>query len=183
MSDYKQLEYTAGHVANFMLAKSFKEEIDVTPLKLQKLVYIGYGWVLAVLDKKLFDEQIYAWKHGPVIESLYHAFRCCGSDPISTLTQREVPFVDLTINKDTEFIETAPPPQIEESTEEVKFLEIVWDIYKNVDAWTLRGKTHETDTPWSRVYLNNKNDIPLEDDDIHEHFTSKIRSYIDGPQR
>lgn len=50
-------------------------------LKLIKLVYLAYGWSIA-LDYRLFDEPIVAWKHGPVIRSLYHEFKHFGAAPI-----------------------------------------------------------------------------------------------------
>ena len=61
--------YSASHVANFMLDKADQEGRPVTQMKLLKLVYIAYGWYLSLVNKKLFSEEIYAWKHGPVIRS------------------------------------------------------------------------------------------------------------------
>lgn len=33
-----------SHVANFILEKAKDEEMDITQLKLLKLVYLSYGW-------------------------------------------------------------------------------------------------------------------------------------------
>ena len=79
------MAYTPQHVANFFLKKAAEEQIPMTQLKLIKLVYIAYGWVLAVLDKKLFNEGIEAWQHGPVIPSVYHEFKDFGNRPINKM--------------------------------------------------------------------------------------------------
>ena len=39
--------------------------------KLQKLVYLAYGFYLVFENKKLFDEKFEAWPHGPVCKKLY----------------------------------------------------------------------------------------------------------------
>ena len=39
--------------------------------KLQKLVYLAYGFYLVGDNKKLFEEKFEAWSHGPVCKKLY----------------------------------------------------------------------------------------------------------------
>ena len=51
------------------------EEFDVTPLKLQKLLYYCQGYSLALTGKKLFDERIEAWRYGPVVDSVYQEYK------------------------------------------------------------------------------------------------------------
>ena len=78
-------KYTAFHIANYFLWRAWEEGVEVTPLKLIKLVYIAYGWNL-VLNKdrpKLFEERIEAWKYGPVIPSVYHDKQKESQDHIS----------------------------------------------------------------------------------------------------
>lgn len=48
---------------------------DMTHLKLQKLVYFAEATHLAINDQELFEEPIEAWELGPVIRSVYEAFR------------------------------------------------------------------------------------------------------------
>ena len=40
--------YTPSHIANFMLDRAEEDARGLSPMKLLKLVYIGYGWSLAV---------------------------------------------------------------------------------------------------------------------------------------
>ena len=44
---------------------------NVETLKLQKLMYYCNGWSLAILDDPLFEDEIQAWAHGPVVTSIY----------------------------------------------------------------------------------------------------------------
>lgn len=72
----KNIIYTAQDVANWFLAKADYEAGDViTPLKLQKLLYYAQGWTLAILNKKLFEEDFQAWTHGPAIPSIYRKYK------------------------------------------------------------------------------------------------------------
>lgn len=46
--------YTPQHVANFFLDRAEEEGFPLTQLKLMKLVYIAYGWHLAITGEALF---------------------------------------------------------------------------------------------------------------------------------
>jgi uncharacterized phage-associated protein len=162
--------YCPSHVANFFLDKADDESVDLSQMKLQKLVYIAYGWVLAVLDRELFDDPIEAWLHGPVIPSLYHEFKHCGKKGIK---DRSVQF-DL----DTFTLKT---PRFPDSDKQViVVLGKVWDVYKHFKASAIRDKTHEPGTPWSNVYKPSERKVILKKDDIKDHFLTKIHAYLDA---
>ena len=55
----------------------------LTHLKIQKLLYFADGIALAVTDKPLFSEKIYAWPHGPVIKEVYDVLKANGRDEIA----------------------------------------------------------------------------------------------------
>ena len=154
-------------IANFFLKKAADENIPITQLKLLKLVYFGYGWVAAILDQKLFDERVEAWKHGPVVSSLYHEFKHFGNKPI--------PEMGVSYDLDTGLTTI---PEIPESEEDIRLvLTFVWDIYKRYSAWALRGKTHEVDTPWFRA--EKKGDFFIGFEDIKEHFHKRVTEYLE----
>lgn len=48
---------------------------DMTHLKLQKLIYFAQAWHLANLGKPLFEEDMEAWAHGPVVPSVWHEYK------------------------------------------------------------------------------------------------------------
>ena len=48
---------------------------EITPLKLQKLLYYAQGWALSEWDKPLFGERIEAWREGPVVADVYASYQ------------------------------------------------------------------------------------------------------------
>ncbi len=79
---------TANQIADFLLCLAREHGDYLTNLKLQKLVYYSQAWHLAVFDEPLFDDDIQAWIHGPVVSHLYGRFKHCGFRPIDDETGR-----------------------------------------------------------------------------------------------
>lgn len=75
--------YTASQVADWFRSAVDRQAGDVmTHLKLQKLVYYAQAWSLALLGRPLFDEDVQAWAHGPVVPSLWREYRDHGWNPL-----------------------------------------------------------------------------------------------------
>ena len=55
----------------------------MTNLRLQKLLYFAQGWHLARYGKPLFDDDIEAWQYGPVVPSVYNAYKQYGRGGIA----------------------------------------------------------------------------------------------------
>lgn len=117
---------TALDVANYFLATlGSDEESDLTHLKMQKLCAYAQGLSLALLDRPLFPEELEAWKHGPVVASLYERFKDNGKLPIPpngmTELQAREPF----------------------DNEQKLILELTREYYGSRTAAILRGMSHE----------------------------------------
>lgn len=69
--------------AKTMLLEAGHFGIALTNLKLQKLLYLAHGLMLARHAEPLVNEPFKAWKYGPVLESLYHRLKVFGPDAIS----------------------------------------------------------------------------------------------------
>jgi uncharacterized phage-associated protein len=69
-------------LANFILSLDQSEEADITPIKLQKLLYFAHGFHLAVFGAPLIGENFEAWKHGPVVKDIYETFSTFGKKHI-----------------------------------------------------------------------------------------------------
>lgn len=162
------MTYTPQDVANFFLDKGDEAGLPISAMKLQKLVYIAYGWYLALTGERLFDEDIEAWQHGPVIPSLYHEFKRFRGNPIEgRASLYDFDSNDLRI------------PGIDEGDEDtLSILQRVWEIYHPFDGWALRGKTHQPDTPWSQVYDSASYSKTIPDSLIAAHFREKINTYL-----
>jgi uncharacterized phage-associated protein len=68
-------QYTALEVAKWFTKWADFNDADMTNMKLQKLLYYAQGQYLAEHEEPLFDEDIEAWSHGPVVPSVYRAFK------------------------------------------------------------------------------------------------------------
>lgn len=139
----------AKQVAEFFLQLSEPEVGDIlSNLKIQKLVYYAQGFHLAMYDTPLFDEQIVAWEHGPVVEALYHEFKVYGSNPIP---QPE----DFDVNQF--------------STEQIELLKEIYEVYGQFSAWKLRNMTH-SEQPWLATERNQVIDNAL----LAEYFKTQL---------
>ena len=124
---------TCMEVAKYLLSKTDEEAGDViSNLKLQKLVYYVQGFSLAMNNRPMFEEDIYAWQHGPVVPSLYHAFKDNGA---------------FGIPKPVDFDASTIPAEDRELMDEV------YDVYGQFSAWKLRNMTHE-EAPWKNTKVN-----------------------------
>ena len=135
---------SADDVADWFLAKDHDtDEPDMSNLKLQKLLYYAQGHHLGRMKSPLFQEDIQAWQHGPVVSSVYHRFKRCGKDVLP-----------LTARNDGS-------AQVSGQAEVT--LEKVWKSYSQMSAWALRERTH-SELPWADHYSPGRLDsvIPLE---------------------
>lgn len=114
------------------IAKWFLSKESMSPKKIQKLVYYAYSWYLTLmndsveyLNNKLFDEEIKAWVHGPVVNSIYQEYR--------DYKFNEVPKQEIDEN------------EFDEDTLDV--LNQVWDVYGQYNANELESITHQEE-PW-----------------------------------
>jgi hypothetical protein len=67
--------YSAASVTNWFIAKNCPISVELSHLKIQKLLYFAQGWHLAFFSCPLFEDPIEAWRHGPVVNSIYLALR------------------------------------------------------------------------------------------------------------
>lgn len=68
-------KYTVDQVADTLIYLARECGIDITNLKLQKLLYYAQAWNLAFTGEPLFDEEIEAWVHGPVVPKVFRRFK------------------------------------------------------------------------------------------------------------
>jgi uncharacterized phage-associated protein len=123
-------------VANYFITKSLETGIQLTPMKLLKLVYIAHGWHLGIKNEPLILEGVQAWKFGPVIPRLYHSLKSYGNSNINSV------IIDP---------ETMTYPIVEDKNLKI-FLNRIWDVYSKYSGLQLSTLTHQIDTPWDIVY-------------------------------
>ncbi len=149
-------------VADYILSHS---DISLTPLHIIKLVYISHGYTLAKTNKSLIEEKVEAWEHGPVIPTVYHAFKDYRGNPITSLYYCAVELNSDQIKDRREAIES------EFNTEQRSIMDRVIEQYGNKDGTYLSYITHKKDTPWSRYYKKGKKFVEIPNEVIKEHYT------------
>ncbi len=137
------MPFNSKAVANEFLRLAEAEGRMLTPMALIKLVYFAHGWCLALTGRPLLDENVEAWKYGPVVPSLYHEFKEFGNTPI-TRHARKFSFIKL--NADDE-------PQLSGPDSEAakQIIRRVWEVYKNLSPIQLSNLTHFPGSPWSQT--------------------------------
>jgi uncharacterized phage-associated protein len=151
------MPYSSTTIANYFI-KKYSDKGNITPLKLIKLVYIAYGWYLALKEnqEQLVSEKPQAWINGPVFPNLYHNIKNYGKSIIQEP-------INIAISDNPI------------SDEDSKFLDRIWQIYgESHDGIYLSAITHTEDTPWSEVYPKGYN-LEIPDTLIYQHYKSKIK--------
>ncbi len=130
-------------VANAFLRRSFDDDVPVTPMKLQKLIFLAHGYHLAARNEPLIEESFQAWPYGPVSEVLYQEFKNFGGGQIKELAE-EVSFTDA---DEFEYM-PVPAPSDEAARKVISF---VWKRYNSWTARELSDLSHKEGWAWDRV--------------------------------
>ena len=147
-------------VANYLLAQIPKEDYEngegISNLKLQKLLFYIQKTYYSVHKKPLFDDNIEAWQHGPVVPKVYHNFKKYNADHINIID------LDDEIRADCEL-----------DYEAIKVVDFVKTKFMQYTAWHLRSISHE-DKAWLDNYIpscnNNISLEELEDEGLKKEF-------------
>ena len=127
-------------VANFFIDLANSDPDDcMTNLRVNKLLYFAQAWSLVRRGKPLFKEELQAWKHGPVVPSVYQAFKPCGRERISAVSGEYS--ADVFSNDE---------------------LELLIDVARKYGCYTspaLVAMTHLPGSPWESVYAPGHNNV------------------------
>lgn len=124
--------YPALTIAKWFVAWAEAEEEDLSNLKLQKLLYYAQGHYLARYNAPLFEDEIQAWVHGPVVAPVYQAFKSFGAASVA--------------------LEDSDPFEWEDvDPATTEFLGEVWNTYGGYSTGRLREMAYAT-PPWRRSW-------------------------------
>ena len=84
------MTYSAEVVTDALLYQCRLRGLSVSNLMLQKLLYYAQGWSLVLRDEPLFNDEIEAWVHGPVVPSVFRRFKHLKWDAIAEQTTSRV---------------------------------------------------------------------------------------------
>jgi uncharacterized phage-associated protein len=135
------MTYDARAVANFLLDYADQQKVTVTLLSVLKMIYYAHGWYLCRHPEPLLRQSFEAWEHGPVVRSVWEAFRDTGKKPITSRAKR----FDVITGSYSVICDAIEP-------EQASFLRSIFDAYAYIHAFELSEMTHEKGTPWDAVW-------------------------------
>lgn len=128
---------------NYILTKYSDSHPDITPMKLQKLLFYTKAWSL-VAGKKLIPEKFIHMKYGPVNQAVYDEYKSFCKDPITKPEGEPESFIN---------------------PEHIPLVDFILENYVDYHALTLSAMTH-VEVPWK----NTKNLNVIQDEVILKHY-------------
>lgn len=132
-------------VSEYIISYCNENNINISNLKLQKLLYFIQATFLINNLDPCFSNRIEAWDFGPVVPDVYRAYKQFGSGPIpmlGTVNKNSIPNVDL--------------------------IDSVIEQFGKYSASALVEITHRQ-TPWKQAYQRFMNNI-ISNESIKEYF-------------
>ena len=147
---------SALEIANWLIVNRGPHQI--TNLKMQKLLYVVFGFHAASYDEELFYDPIEAWKYGPVVQSVYYQLNHHRRNPIETPISLPDGSVPMVFDGENEAIDS---------------LKSVLNIIGHKSAIDLMVWSHKSGSPWDQVYNGNGSGIKkIGKDEIRDFFRS-----------
>lgn len=125
-------------VAKYILSKIKK----CTHLQLQKLTYLSFAEYLETSNDLLFDDKIYAFELGPVVDSVYSVFK----------RKRDIDIDEISATRDSDDSDASRILYSFQGSDKLAAIERTLDKYSSFSAPDLVNITHKKDSPWSKVY-------------------------------
>lgn len=157
--------YSSQQIADWFIARSRAElRLDdsaepITNMKLNKLMYFAQGIYLALYDERLFDDEFYAFEHGPIVGKMHDKYR-----------GKDIPELNDSISDDRAIQLANNYDHILSDKKAAEVLDATWQEYGKYTASYLRKISHDDKGPWAKVYNRNKLWTPMSDNDIEEYF-------------
>lgn len=119
------------NAARYFIVRAYEDgmESEMTNMKVQKLLYYSQSLHLALYDEPLFEEEIQAWRYGPVCPPAYKFY--------SEFEAKQLPIPGK------EFLLQIPDKK-------KKLLEEVWEYFGGYHAYRLSDMTHG-EFPWKKA--------------------------------
>lgn len=130
----------ARMVCNLLLEEAAADQMPVTNLALQKLLYFAHGLHLIETGEPLVSGYFEAWQYGPVHPAAYQAFKAAGSRPIDFLATRRDPLTGA----------TSPLPRLNDRTTLLRVRQVLM-TYQRVTPGRLVEISHAEGAPWHFV--------------------------------
>lgn len=133
------MAYSAVSVANSIIKLTKEKGInDLSPMKLQILMYFTQFFYLKNFEKTLIDDNFNRWRSCPVIPSLYYQLRSYQSRSVNQYIQQLIENNEVVVYMiaDEDYISWA-------------LIDKVINKYGYLDSFSLSALTHRDNSSWS----------------------------------
>ena len=120
--------HNALHVANAFIRRAIDGGKPLTALQVIRLTYFAQAWMLGLYSRPLFEQEIEAWRYGPVVADVYYAVKHYKLDAI----REPIPGVQ---GRDFDDVET-------------DLLDQVYRIHGKLGGAELSALAREPGSPW-----------------------------------
>lgn len=144
--------YSAIAVAKRFLELAQQENVSLSNMKLQKLVFFSQVVAMKMYGSPIHSNASLAWDFGPVVKELYDVVHRFSTKERKLFSLNDADFADAF--KDAETINDADVLGVTRA---------VWNRFKGWTAYQLSNLTHRPGSPWATVYARSQYAvIPLE---------------------
>jgi uncharacterized phage-associated protein len=146
--------YDSRSIASYLLGRAGPQGLDA--LQVMKLTYIAHGFTLAVLNKPLLEDDIEAWKYGPVIRRVYSVLPV-GQRAFTALLQPVLP------------AEIGPRDK--------GVVDAVFENYGKLSGLYLSTLTHRPGSPWHKTWTTYGQNAVIPKDLIQSHYAGILSAW------
>ena len=132
--------YEPKALANQLLDWADEDGHEITPLKLQKLLFFIHSDYLKSSGVPLLDQEFEAWSYGPVLPSVYREFKQFSGRAIRSRAKRFDPI-----------LRTEGVARVAISRVDVSEIRRLYFLYVPVSAGLLSHRSHHPEGPWAKA--------------------------------
>jgi|ERR1700722_13820473 uncharacterized phage-associated protein len=162
--------YEARKVCNYLLARYDAQRLDLTNLRLNKLLFFIHAASLSTRNDGLIRNHFEAWQFGPVIRPVFDAFKKHGDHWVTEPAK----FLDYATG------ELKPIPFDDISSTDTHAIDQAFAEYSRFSTGQLVALSHEPGGPWDLVYRASLADATasprIPNELIRRHFSGDIKS-------
>ncbi|MFD1302557.1 Panacea domain-containing protein [Methylobacterium marchantiae] len=134
----------ARAIANHILSNYDSLSMNITNLKINKIIYLVHGWYFARKNEALIRNHFEAWQYGPVIRVVFDSFSKFGDQPI---TEKAL-YMDHKLGK-MRSVDFVASTKID-----FELIKKITDFYIKYSASELVTLTHKNGSPWHTIFHN-----------------------------
>ncbi|WP_455104174.1 Panacea domain-containing protein [Peptostreptococcus sp.] len=157
------MSYDALDISRYIINYCNNHDIEISNLKLQKLLYFVQAMFLVTYGVPAFFQNIVAWPYGTVVDDVYHEYKQFGSMSIPSIEY----YSDFSLNSMN--FETKKFDESIINSEHREKINGVLNVMANKDAFKLVDITHSQE-PWIKAYKEGSGSV-ISNESIKEFFS------------